>query len=87
MKTKMIPRRIHANRSGDPGEVLRLIQAADAITLSDHLHCIGFDIVETVNANTPELGRPGMIAAYLFRIALILHREGRLVEATLTPEK
>ena len=87
MKTKIMHRKIHAYRTGDPGEVLRLIKEAEAVALPEQLYNIGIDIVDTVKANTRDRDEAGAVAAYLLRIAYILHREGRLIEAPPTPER
>ena len=87
MKTKIMHRKIHAYHTGDPGEVLRLMKEAEAVTLPDQLYFIGNDIVDTVDANTPERDRAGAAAAYLLRVAYILQREGRFVEAPPKPPR
>ena len=78
MKTKIMHRKICAGRTGDPGEVLRLIKDAEAITMPDMLYNLGADIIATVKANTPELEANDTAAVYLLRVAYILQKEGKL---------
>ena len=87
MKTKIMHRKIHAYRTGDPGEVLRLIEEAEKITMPDTLYNIGADIVATVKANVRESEADDTAAVYLMRIAYVLHREERLVEAPPKPPR
>ena len=87
MKTKMLHRKIVTPYTGKPEEALRLIKAAEAITLPDTLYNLGADIVATTRANAPEKEADGVTAAYLLRVAMILHKEGRLVEAPPKPPR
>lgn len=87
MKTKIMHRKISAYHTSDPGEVLRLITEAEAITMPDALYNLGADIIATVQANAPEREASNTAAAYLLRIAYILQREGRLIEAPPKPKK
>ena len=87
MKTKILKRNIKAYHTNDPGEILRLITAAEAITLPDMLYNLGADVIATVKANVPEREANDTAAVYLLRVAYILNQEGRLIEAPQKPPK
>lgn len=84
MKTKITHRNIQAYRTGDPAEIVRLLQEAEKLSLPEQLYNMGEDIIATVRANVQDRNVNGAAAAYLLRIAYIIQQEGRL---TLAPPK
>lgn len=87
MKTKMMHKTIHAHRTGDPAEVLRLLQEADKIALPEEAYKLAYDITKTVQANVRDRDEDATAGVYLLKIAYILNREGSLNLAPPKPEK
>ena len=79
MKTKLIKKRVIKAYRSNPDEVLRLMNEADKITLSDNVYEIAIDVVRTVDSNIfDEYDKNTLTAVYLMKIAYILHKEGKL---------
>lgn len=74
-----------APHSGAIYKIRRLLKLAEYVTLPEEYDQIGYDVIETVKANTPEQNDVPIIAArYLMRIAYLLYCE-KIYEAT--PDK
>jgi hypothetical protein len=78
---------IQAKRSGNPTAVLDIMTAAEKITLPDSIIHTGIDVFDTVLNNIPTLERntarmSSVVVTYLLKYALLMNREGSLVETT-----
>ena len=87
MRKKMRYRKIIAQKTNDPSEIVRLLQESEAIIFPERLYNLATDILLTVEENLPAHVSKDIVASYLLRAAFILNRDGQLVLEPPKPPK